>query len=103
MAQKMFTLAAVTITTAGSRQAISATPTPTTSVIIEADPTNTGYVYVGDDSVSSSNGSALLPGESLSVDTDVTGHAAEEVYLSDIYVDTATNGNKVRIQYLKRR
>lgn len=99
MAQKLFTLAAITISTAGTRQAISSTAVPVASYLIEADASNTGKVYVGDSTVASTNGVALSAGESLSAES----HEDDELDLSDVYVDTATNGNKVRVQYIKRR
>lgn len=103
MILKLFTLTPVTIDTAGTREAISGSSVRCKSVIISADSLNTGKVYVGDSSVSSTNGVELSAGEDIILDADYLGNAEDELDLSDIYVDTASNGNKVRIQYFTRK
>lgn len=100
MAQKSKILAPVTIDTAGTREAITALELGALSVVIQADSLNTGKIYVGDSTVTSANGIEVAAGEAF-VLTPAEGD--KEVILSDIYVDTETNGNVVRIQYLSSR
>lgn len=52
-----------TVTTAGTRVALGASQALTIGVWIRAATTNTGLIYVGDSSVSASNGYELAPGE----------------------------------------
>lgn len=105
MSIKLFTAAQVTVTTAGTRVQVSATPTPITSVVIQADPDNTGYIFVGDDAVAIGQASAALePGRAWTISPDASGREGQEEYvLSDFYVDSSVNGNKVYVSYIKRR
>lgn len=76
-----------TITTAGTRVQLASNSC--SAVVIEAPSTNTGVIYVGDSSVSSTVfGAELQPGQS-------TGLAINNT--NKIYVDTATSGNKVAV------
>lgn len=103
MTQKMFTLPVVTVAAAGTRVPLTAGHVVASTCVVEADPANTGYVYVGDDTVTSTNGMALLPGDSVTIESDKIKSGNEEIFLEDIYVDAQTSGNKVRVQYLKRK
>lgn len=64
---KTVTISPVTVTTAGTRKQIFATSLAVKSVIIQADNLNTGKVYIGDSTVSSSNGVELAARESLTI------------------------------------
>jgi hypothetical protein len=75
-----------TVTTAGTRVALVASTTSCSAVIIRALDTNTGIIYVGNSSVSSSNGHRLLPGESVGLSIND---------LSSIYLDSSVNGEGV--------
>lgn len=101
MAQKTKIFTAVTIATAGTRQQLTATSTAVLSVIVQADSLNTGKIYVGDSSVSSSSGIELAAGEAFVIEPQYFGD--NEINLSDIYLDTATNNNVARIQYITVR
>jgi hypothetical protein len=103
MAQKMFAGTPVTIATAGTAVPLSATQTAVTSIIIEAGMDNVGYIYVGDDTVDSTNGMALVAGQTLSITSDEIPRQQDEIYLSDVYVDTDTDGSVVKFYYIKRR
>ena len=74
-----------TVTAAGTAEVL-ATTTTIRSVTIKALPGNTNNVYVGDSSVSSSNGFVLDAGESIDLDLD---------NLATIYLDVDTNGEGV--------
>ena len=101
---KLNTLADVTVTTAGTRVQVTSTDTPCTTVIIQAKATNTGLVIVGDSSVSASRGIELSAGEEISIAADPSGRpGGEELNLADFWVDAATNGDKVKVAYVKRR
>lgn len=73
------------VTTAGTRVTLAASTT-CRSVTVRAKHTNTGVIYVGNSSVSSSNGYQLLPGESISL--DITN-------LNTVNLDAATSGEGV--------
>lgn len=77
-----------TITTAGTRVQLGSNSL-SQGVVIEAPSTNTGSIYVGGSAVSSSSyGAELQPGQSV-------GLAVNNTNL--VWVDTATNGNKVAV------
>lgn len=75
-----------TVTTAGSRVQL-ASNVLTIGAILEAPSTNTGLIYVGDVTVSSTVfGAELQPGQSTSVALDNTNR---------IYIDSSVNGDKM--------
>jgi len=100
---KLFTVADIDIPTAGTRVQVSATDTPVTTVIVQAKATNAGLVFVGDASVSATRGISLAAGKAIALNADEFGEGAGEFILSDVYVDAATNGDDVKVAYIKRR
>lgn len=103
MALILVTVADITVSTAGTRVQVSATATPVSSIIFEAHASNTGVVYIGDASVAATRGTSLAAGQALAISADQSGRDGEEFFLSDFYVDAATNGDKVKVSYIKRR
>lgn len=104
MALKLTQLGQVTVTSAGTRVQITATSTPTYYVTIQADPGNSGTIYVGDSSVSSTVcAAALSAGASIRIEGPKYRNSTDEVVLSDIYVDASANSQKVNVGYLKNR
>lgn len=95
-------LAAVTIDVAGTQEQVTTSLIYAVSVLVSADSANTGKIYVGDADVDSTNGVELDPGESMSINAESYRGGEVRVLLSDIYVDTATNGNKARVSYIER-
>ena len=71
--------------TAGTEEIIGAS-TVVSSCCVNALPTNTGYVYIGDSSTSSSDGYVLAAGDPLCLDVDDP---------ADIYYDVDTTGEGV--------
>lgn len=92
---------AVTITTAGVPKIVSTTRLYVSSVIFQADSTNTGKVYFGSSGVNSSTGIALSAGEQLEVSFDNQYGNNNLIDLSTLYFDTDTNGNVVRVAIFK--
>lgn len=76
----------VTVTTAGTRVALTAGGARL--IYVRALAGNTGVVYVGDVAVSAANGYELSAGEYVLIH-------APDYELASIYVDAATNGDKV--------
>lgn len=74
-----------TVTTAGNRVALASSQA-VRSVCIKALITNTGYIYVGDSSLSSTNGFQLLAGDTVSLDIS---------NLNTIYIDSSVSGEGV--------
>jgi hypothetical protein len=104
MLAKMFTLSPITIATAGTAQSINpASSVFCSSVIVTADAANTGKVYVGGSNVAAANGQPLSAGEALVVTSDDVRGSASELDIKDIYVDTQTNANVVRVAYIARK
>lgn len=104
MAYSLVTFGAVTVTTAGTRVRITASDIPVASVYIEALDGNSGKMYVGDLTVSSTKyTSSLTAGNGVTVQGPNVRGIEEEFYLSDFYIDASVNGEKVLVSYLKRR
>lgn len=74
-----------TVTTAGVR-VVLASSTSVKSITIKAATTNTGLIYVGNSTVSSSNGFELASGDSISIDIS---------NLNILYIDSSTNSQSV--------
>jgi hypothetical protein len=93
----------VTVTTAGVAVPLSATSKLVASLAILASNNNVARVYVGDNSVSSSDGMDLKPEGAMDIElqNDANGKMME-LDLADIYIDADTDGNEVRITYLAR-
>lgn len=102
---KLFTAPQKTVTTAGTRVQISTTDTIITTLVVQADPANTGKIYVGDSSVSATQASAELEaGRAFEISPDASGRGGQEEYLlSDFWLDSSVSGDKAYISYVKRR
>lgn len=104
MAQKSTILSPVTVATAGTRVQITSSNLGASGIVFQAGPSNTGRVYIGDSTVSSSNGVSLGPGEIFAVSSQsLDGVMDAELILSDYWVDADVSGNSVRVQYLTVR
>jgi len=93
------------VVTAGTRVPLSAVDGEFQSLLVQADPDNNGNVYLGDETVDSSNGIALVPGEKLAIDglSRAHGTGADSNFFSDWYIDADNDGAKLRILNLVRR
>mgnify|MGYP001569389964 FL=1 len=80
------------IPTAGTRVQISNTPRRCLSITFKARNGNTGSIYVGGSTVSSTNGVELRANEGKSYNFGAAGVSCS---INEFYVDTATNGNDV--------
>lgn len=101
---KVFSIADVTVTTAGTEVQLSSTTIRASSVTIQALNTNTGFIYVGDSNVASGRGIELDAGQAITISADLSGRpGGDEIDLSDIYVDSSVNGEKVKVVYQKRQ
>lgn len=88
------------VPTAGTRvQLNGGTSRLATKVILQALTGNTGNCYVGDSTVASTAGLQLAPGVSLELTADQDLADDDKVYLdlADIWIDAATNNNKVNV------
>ena len=75
-----------TVTTAGTRVVLSTSQTLTSGVTIKAMSTNTGIIFVGNSSVTSSNGFRLSASAEVFIEID---------NLATIYIDSSVNGEGV--------
>jgi hypothetical protein len=96
---KIVTLPPITVVSAGTRVKIDAAAQDVKGVIVQADSANTGKIFVGDITVTSSNGFTLNAREALAIDPASPNNPAE-MDISTIYVDSDTSGSIVRITYL---
>ena len=97
------TVADKTVATAGTRERLVAASTLVNNVTIQWHPSNTGVIYLGDASVASGRGlilNAANPVANISVDDSEGDEDQTVIDLYDIYVDAATNGDKVKISYV---
>lgn len=90
-------LAAVTVTTSGTKVAVSATPIAAVKLWVSSRNANTGNMYVGDTNVSTTRGVEVIKGTTQEF-ADPNGGLLD---LGSIYIDAGTNGDKAFIAYLK--
>jgi len=88
-----------TVTAAGTAELLATEPNEVISVTIKALTSNGGKIYVGENGVSSTDGLDLDAGNS--VEFRVSDPEKEYIELSDIFVDSAVNGEGVRYIYLR--
>lgn len=95
-------LGQVTVTTAGTRVKLSASSRLARTVIIQALASNTGDVYIGDVTVSSTLGYILVKGTAITINADLNNEDEDTTYvdLTLMYADAANNGDKVQITVL---
>jgi len=82
-----FVAGSLTIATAGTELQFSATRDPVKSLAVRARPGNTGNVFFGISTITSSSGWTLQPGESKTVNL-----GKGSVLFSVFYGDAANNG-----------
>jgi len=89
---------------------ISGTPVPlaaiaqrVVSVIVQARPTNTGIVYLGESDVALAKSAKLLAGQSMtiSLDTNLADEDFTYIDLNDLYIGGTVTGDKVDVQFLQ--
>lgn len=93
----------VTVTTSGTPvQLDSALKTP--SIIVTADPTNSGTIYVGDISVDASTrlGQPQSANESLELTPPTQYGTQEQIDCSKIYIDSTASNDSVILSWYER-
>ena len=89
----MIKISTTTVTTAGTEVQLSNTTNRVTWVKVKALAANSGIVYIGGSDVSATNGYELSAGNELIVPiAEMTGGSES---FDTLYVDAATNGDKV--------
>ncbi len=78
------------VTTAGTRVQLSVTSVPIKKVTIRAKADNTGFIYVGGSTVSSSSNIYLQPMDSIPLDV---------ANLNAVWLDSSANGDGVFFTY----
>jgi len=91
---------AKTVTTAGTRVALSTTNIWARGLKVAAPAANAGAVFIGDVTVAASNGISIAAGTTLSL-ADFTEIEPPTINLASIYVDAATNGDKITFCYFE--
>lgn len=90
----------VSVTTAGTRVPLSATKKYVNKLWVKAKSTNTGLIYIGDVTVSSTVGFILSAKEEI----DLSGVYAKDNYivdLNEIYIDSSVNAEGISIAYFE--
>lgn len=91
-----------TVTTAGTRTALTSSTLQVYEVVVKALASNTGTIYIGDSTVASSNGYELSAGASFSIPLTMIPKTGSVVDLNWIYIDASVNGEGVCVAYLQR-
>ena len=94
---KLKTLPAVTVATAGAEQPLYGSRMMVYAASIVSLSTNTGIQYVGDSTVTSSNGTPFIANEAIELEVPAGAKGADQFDLSQVYVDSTTNGAEFRI------
>jgi len=94
-------LTAVTLAASATAEVLTDSEVAVEAVILYADDSNAGTIYVGGSAVDAASGIPLKPKENWPIWTDRSHGATADIDLRSIYV-TGTMGDKVRVAYLKR-
>lgn len=93
-----------TVTTAGTRERLTALSLRVPCIDFQAETDNGGRVFIGNNQVSSSNCMASLgPGDSLSLLAADYGLADAQWDLSEFWVDVGTSTDGVFVGYAERK
>lgn len=87
-------IAPINLTSAGTRQALSATDVYCRSVAIKAFVANTGVIYIGDVAVTSTNGFPLPKGDTFIM---TSSNDLIPINLKNIYFDGGTTNDDINI------
>ena len=93
---------AKTVTTAGTRERLTTSNKAVASVVLQAESSNTGVVYVGDSQVSASNGIALNASNTIAFTNDDLGSSDAKISMKDIWLDVSVSTDGVMAIYLER-
>ncbi len=91
-----------TVTTAGTRERLTSSGKAVPSVVLQAESSNTGVVYVGDNQVSSTNGIELNANDSMTLTNDDLGSSDAKISLKDIWLDVSVGTDGVNVMYEER-
>lgn len=94
-----------TVTTAGTRVQVSTTDVFVSAIFCETPRANTGYIYIGGSTVSSTVffHEFAIGKDTWSMTSPIAGLGrppSNAINLADLYVDSSVNGEKVKITYL---
>lgn len=103
VAVKVKTVGVVTVATAGTRVPLSATSMLVYGASVQSYRSNTGYQYIGDDTVSSANGYEFAPSDVAEIEPPMGGREPQQFDLKDVYVDATVNGSTFRVTAWIRR
>lgn len=102
MVNKLFIGGAKAVAAAGTAEQLSATSFYVDSLIIQANPTNTGYVYVGDSTAASGTGYVLAAEDVLTIGGNDRRGGNDQFDIADIYLDVSVGGEGIRWLYIKQ-
>jgi hypothetical protein len=92
-----------TVTTAATRERLTESDIKVPAVLLQAEKSNTGAVYIGDNQVSSTNyGVNLAAGDSVTISSKDFGLAAANISLKDIWLDVGVSTDGVSVLYMER-
>jgi len=92
-----------TVGTATTQERLTPLDLTVGAVLITAERSNTGYVYIGDENVSSTHyGADLSAGDSIRMTAIDFGYeAGTQISLTDIWLDVSVSGDGVSVMYME--
>lgn len=102
MAVQLFTLPAVTLADANVPVAVTANRLAVTTLVIQAEPTNVGSIYIGQADVTTSSGLKVDAGDTIEMEGPASRAGIDELLADRVYVVTSTGGNSFRVSGFKR-
>lgn len=91
------TLAARTVAVAGTRVSLAASSVLVYAATIQSLDSNSGSQFIGDESVDSSNGMKIKPGDITEIEPPAKARGNDMFDLSKWYVDSDANGAEFRV------
>ena len=91
------------VAAAATREKLTSNKVRTPSVVIQAEVSNTGQIYVGDDQVAAAKtGIELDSGDAITLTAPNVGDSLSMISLEDVWVDSSVSTDGMWVTYLER-
>ena len=92
-----------TVSSSSTAERLTTSNIRVSAIILQAERSNTGYIYIGDSEVSSTNyGIDLNTADSITITAETFGLAGATISLKDIWLIPSVSGDGVSAFYLVR-
>lgn len=103
MSTKLTTFSRASLASSNVAQQVASSAIAVASLTIQAESTNTGSIFIGDSTVTTTSGIEVGPGDCAVLEGPLGPRGPEEFLISEVYIVGANAGDKVRLSAFRRR